>query len=229
MAETKFHIREVCHNPTDGDFIVAAFDSALPHLASVGCGDQWGSTPFSERAEYRRRMYDSIPLSEASRLNQDGNSEHARLFIAEVETHHASDLQGLSFRTDDHGNRFLSVGAAFVRENWWPGYLKAHDSTKSIFENANADGAFCYVELLISDFRTGTARKGAGAALLQSARAYSVSRGAKALYLDCWAGNGGSLVEFYTGQGFVKAADFSIERPDSESWPGSLVKLGLET
>ncbi len=89
MAETKFHIREVCHNPTDGDFIVAAFDSALPHLASIGSGDQWGSTPFSERAEYRQRMYDSIPLSEASRLNQE-SSEHGRLFIAEVETHHGS-------------------------------------------------------------------------------------------------------------------------------------------
>ncbi|KAJ9150904.1 hypothetical protein NKR23_g3335 [Pleurostoma richardsiae] len=228
MAETTFHIREVCHNPTDGDFIVAAFDSALPHLASVGSGDQWGSTPFSERAEYRQRMYDSIPLSEASRLDQEG-SEHGRLFIAEVETHHGSDLQGLSFRTDDHGKRFLSVGAAFVREKWWPGYVKAHNSTKSIFENANTDGVCCYVEFLISDFRTGTARKGAGAALLQRARAYSVSRGAKALYLDCWAGNSGSLVKFYTGQGFVKVADFLVERRDSDGWPGSLVKLELET
>jgi GNAT superfamily N-acetyltransferase len=195
MAETKFHIREVCHNPADGDFIVAAFDAALPHLASAGRGDQWGSTPFSERADYRQRMYDSIPQSEASRLNQEG-SEHGRLFIAEVEVPHESDLQGLSFRTDDDGNRFLSVGAAFVRDKWWPGYVKAHNSIKPIFEEANADGAFCYVDFLISDFRTGTARKGAGAALLQRARAYAVERGAKTLYLDCWAGNGGSLVKY---------------------------------
>ncbi|KAM0263052.1 hypothetical protein ACHAQJ_001431 [Trichoderma viride] len=230
MAETKFHIRQVCHNPTDGAFIVAAFDSALPHLASVGSGDQWGSTPFSERADYRQRMYDSIPLSEASRLDQEGSiSEHGRLFIAEVqvEAQHGSDLQGLSLRTDDDGNRFLAVGAAFVREKWWPGYVKAHDSTKSIIENA--DGASFYVEFLITDFRTGTARKGAGAALLQRARAYSVSRGAKALYLDCWAGNGGGLVKFYNGQGFVKVADFLVERHDSDGWPGSLVMLQLET
>ncbi|KAI6084813.1 acetyltransferase [Hypoxylon rubiginosum] len=228
MSETKFHIREVCHNPTDGDFIVAAFDSALPHLASVGSGDQWGSTPFSERAEKRQRMYDCIPLSEASRLNQEG-SERGRLFIAEAEAHDRSDLQGLSFRIGDRGNRFLSVGAAFVREKWWPGYVRTHDSTKSICENADAGGMFCYLEVLISDFRTGTARKGAGAALLQRARAYSVSRGAKALFLDCWAGNSGSLVQFYTGQGFVQVADFSTERPDSDAWPGSLLKLELET
>ncbi|KAJ0109501.1 hypothetical protein J7T55_000427 [Diaporthe amygdali] len=229
MTETnKFHIREVCQNPTDGDFIVAAFDSALPHLASSGSGDQWGSTPFSERADYRQRIHDSVPLSEASRLNQEA-SEHGRLFIAEVETDNGSDLQGLSSRVDDHGNRFLSVGAAFVRENWWAGYLKAHNSTKPIYENAKTEGTFCYVEMLISDFRTGTARKGAGAALLQRARAYSISRGAKALYLDCWAGNGGTLVKFYTGQGFNKVADFSIERPDSDGWPGSLLKLELGT
>ncbi|KEY73167.1 hypothetical protein S7711_04133 [Stachybotrys chartarum IBT 7711] len=224
MAETKFHIREVCHNPRDGDFILAAFDSALPHLASVGSGGQWGSTPFSERTEARQRAYDSISVSEASRLNQEG-SEHGKLFIAEVEMNHDSDLQGLSFRTDDHGKRFLSVGAAFVRERWWPGYVKAHDSTKSIVENANANGVPYYVEILISDFRTGAARKGAGAVLLQEMKAYSISRGAKALYLDCWAGNDGNLVKFYTGQGFVKVADFLVEKPGSGGWPGSLLKV----
>jgi hypothetical protein len=113
-----------------------------------------------------------------------------------VEAPDGLDLEGLSVRTDDHGNRFLSVGAAFVRDNGWPGYVKSHESTKSIFEKANADGEPFYVDFLISDFRTGTARKGAGAALLQKARAYSVSRGTKALYLDCWAGNGGSLVKY---------------------------------
>lgn len=195
MAETQFHIREVCRNPADSDFIVAAFDSALPHLASVGSGDQWGSTPFSQSAERRKRAYDSVALSEASRLSQDG-SEHGRLFIAEVETDPGSDLQGLSIRTDEHGKCFLSVGAAFVKEGYWPAYVKGNDSTKSIVENANAAGVSCYVDMLISDFRTGAARKGAGAVLLQRASAYAASRGAKALYLDCWAGNGGNLVKY---------------------------------
>ncbi|KAI0403810.1 acetyltransferase [Xylaria palmicola] len=228
MTETKFHIRDVCHNPADGDFIVASFDAALPHLASVGSGSQWGSTPFSERAEYRQRMHDSIPLSETSRLDPEA-SEHGRLFIAEMESDRGSDLQGLTFRTDDNGNRFLSVGAAFVREKWWPAYIKAGDSTKSIVVNANADGTFCYVDFLISDFRTGTARKGAGAALLQSARAYALSRGAKALYVDCWGGNGGKLAGFYTGHGFVKVADFVVERPNADGWPGCFFKMDLAT
>lgn len=197
MAETnKFYIREECQNPTDGDFVLAAFDSALPHLAANGSGGQWGSIPFSERPESRQRMYGSVSLSEASRLNQEA-SEHGRLFIAEVETDRGSGLQGLSVRTDGHGNRFLSVAAAGVRDKWWAAYLKTHDSTKAIYEDAMADGKLCYVEVLISDFRTGAARKGAGAALLQRAKAYAISRGAKALYLDCWAGNGGSLVKYF--------------------------------
>jgi hypothetical protein len=129
MAETKFHISEVCHNPTGGEFIVAAFDAALPHLMSVGNGAQWGSTPFSERADYGQRMYGSVPLSQASRLNQEV-SKHGRLFIAEVEAPNGLDLEGLSVRTDEHGNRFLSVGVAFVRDNGWPGYVKSHESTK---------------------------------------------------------------------------------------------------
>ncbi|KAL1883321.1 hypothetical protein Daus18300_000379 [Diaporthe australafricana] len=228
MAETKFHIREECQNPTDGDFILAAFDSSLPHLAANGSGDQWGSTPFSERPESRERMYGAISLSEASRLSQEA-SEQGRLFIAEVEADDRSDLQGLSVRSDDNGTRFLSVGAAGVRDKWWAAYLKAHDSTKAIYEDEMADGKFCYVEVLISDFRTGAARKGAGAALLQRAKAYAVLRGARALYLDCWAGNGGSLINFYTAQGFVKVADFEVEKPDSSVWPGSLLKLDLES
>lgn len=228
MAETKFHIREICHSPTDGDFILSAFDSALPHLASVGSGGQWGTTPFSEIPERRQRAYDSIVLSEASRLNEEGRAGDGRLFIAEVEMDHGSNLQGLSVRNDDRGKRFLSVAACGVRDKYWPEHLKAHENTKAIFEKANAQGA-CYLDILISDFRTGTARKGAGAALIHRAKDYSVSRGLKVLYLDCWSGNGGNLVKFYTGQGFVKVADFLIERPGADGWPGCVLKLELET
>ncbi|KAH9883507.1 acetyltransferase [Xylariomycetidae sp. FL2044] len=229
MAETKFHIREICQNPVDSDFIIAAFDSSLPHLAATGSEGQWGSTPFSERPDARQRMYDAVARSEASRLNQEGG-EHGRMFIAEVETRHGlQDLQGLSVRTDDDGTRFLSVAAVFVKENHWPNYVQINDSTRSAADNANSEGSFCYVDVLISDFRTGTSRKGAGAVLLEQAKAYSISRGAKALYLDCWAGNDGSLVKFYTGQGFVKVADFVAQKPGSAPWAGSLLRFELQS
>ena len=105
------------------------------------------------------------------------------------------DVTAQAVRTGGDGKRLLSVGACFVRRNWWPGYVKGHDNTKAIYEEENSDGTSFYVEILISDFRTGTARKGAGGVLLQRARDYSSSQGAKALYLDCWAGNGESLVK----------------------------------
>ncbi|KAI1849130.1 hypothetical protein JX266_005091 [Neoarthrinium moseri] len=171
-------------------------------------------------------MHEGIALSEASRLNK-GGSEVGRLFIAEVEVDDARDLQGLSVRTDGQGRRFLPVAAAGVRENWRPDYIKVHEHLKPIFEQADAEGAAFYVDFLISDFRTGDARKGAGAALIRKLKEYSVSRGAKSLFLDCWDGNGRSLLNFYIGQGFDHVADFSNERPDAEDWHGCLARMNL--
>ena len=54
---------------------------------------------------------------------------------------------------------------------------------------------WAYVHLLISDFRTGEWRKGAGAALIAEAKAKAKARGREALYVDCWAGNGRRLVK----------------------------------
>ena len=53
---------------------------------------------------------------------------------------------------------------------------------------------WAYVHLLISDFRTGEWRKGAGAALIAEAKAKAKARGREALYVDCWAGNERRLV-----------------------------------
>ncbi|KAI5458846.1 hypothetical protein BGZ63DRAFT_392157 [Mariannaea sp. PMI_226] len=101
------------------------------------------------------------------------------------------------------------------------------DTVKPIIEKADADGDAFYLEVLISDFRTGSARKGAGAALVKKIKDYSVSRGAKVLFVDCWAGNDGNLVKFYTGQGFTPVSDFLVKRPDSGDWPGKLLRLNL--
>lgn len=194
MTANTFNIREICQNPQDGNFILAAFDSALPHLASVGSSGQWGSQPFSEREDSRERIMAWIHTSEAFRLGKEG-SEPRRLYIAEVEVDGDRDLEGLSARTDVHGQRFLSVAAAGVREHWWPDYIKNMEEMKPIIEKADSDGNAFYLEILISDFRTGSARKGAGAALLDKVKDYSISRGAKVLFLDCWAGNNGNLVK----------------------------------
>lgn len=41
----QFHAREAESAAGDGEFIVVAFDSALPYLASIGSHEQWGLTP----------------------------------------------------------------------------------------------------------------------------------------------------------------------------------------
>ncbi|KAH6657089.1 hypothetical protein BKA67DRAFT_532319 [Truncatella angustata] len=228
MSSTNFVIREICENPQDGDFILAAFDAALPHLASTGSSGQWGSQPFSERSGSHKRVHDWVAASEAFRLGREGSAA-MRLFIAEVEIHDDSDLDlaGLSVRRDAHGKRFLSVAAATVREHWWPGYIEKFEELKPIVDEANARGASFYLEALISDFRTGKARKGAGRALMQAIRDYSISRGAKELFLDCWAGNSGNLVKFYVANGFTPVADFLGKQDNKEDWPGKLLRLQL--
>jgi hypothetical protein len=195
MSSEKFNIRQVCR-PEDGDFLVAALDSTLPQLASIGSGGQWGSTPFSERKSTVDRAHNWISSSEAFRLGEPG-SEPLRLFIAEVNAEDGNAaLAGLSSRTDEHGRVLTSVGAVGVREHWWPNYVKEKEILKPIIEQAEAYKSAFYLEVLVSDFRAGSARRGVGATMIQKAKEYAVSRGAKALFLDCWAGNSGNLVKY---------------------------------
>ncbi|KAK9416284.1 hypothetical protein SUNI508_01701 [Seiridium unicorne] len=225
MTANQFNIREIIQSPQDGDFILAAFDGVLPHLASIGSGGQWGSQPFSERESSRGRINDWVVKSEAAQLGE--GSEAVKLYIAEVEVDDDRDLSGLSVRTDEQGRRFLSVAAAGVREHWWPEYVKKLEPMKPIIEKADADGSAFYLEVLISDFRTGSARKGVGAALVQKVGEYSISRGAKLLFVDCWAGNNGNLVKFYTSQGFTPVADILEKKHDGEDWPGKVLRMDL--
>lgn len=45
-----FQLRTACgDNDDDGWFVIHAFDSALPYLASIGSEAQWGTQPFSEK------------------------------------------------------------------------------------------------------------------------------------------------------------------------------------
>lgn len=226
MASNKFIIRDDTQAPRDADFILAAFDGSLPHLASKGSGQQWGARPFSERDGVRDRVESWIAVSEASRRGEQG-VEPGRLFIAEVELpSEGQEGDGLFVRTDvQSGKELLSVAAAGVRKDWWPTYFKQFDHLQKLADSEDAAGGVMYLEVLISDFRTGPARKGAGAVLLQKVKEYAVSKGATKLYLDCFAGNDENLVKFYEAQGFVSVADFVDEK--SGGWPGRVLKMDL--
>ena len=44
----------------DTKFIISSFDSALPWLASVGSGAQWGAEPFSERPKFCQEIKELV-------------------------------------------------------------------------------------------------------------------------------------------------------------------------
>ncbi|WP_116042443.1 GNAT family N-acetyltransferase [Amycolatopsis palatopharyngis] len=72
-----------------------------------------------------------------------------------------------------------------------------------------------YVGLLITDRRF--AGYGIGSALLERARAEAREREIELLRVDCWAGGGGDLVRYYTGQGFTPTVQF-----DYHGWIGQV-------
>ncbi|GAB3484707.1 GNAT family N-acetyltransferase [Amycolatopsis cihanbeyliensis] len=74
-----------------------------------------------------------------------------------------------------------------------------------------------YVNLLLT--AGGHGGKGVGGTLLDHAREVARARGLGLLRVDCWAGGDGSLVRYYTGQGFTPT-----ERFDYRGWPGQLLE-----
>ncbi|KAE8220948.1 hypothetical protein CF319_g5607 [Tilletia indica] len=48
----------------DDHFVLTAFDSALPYLASIGSGAQWGSTPFTSKPAVVKDMHDFLVRSD---------------------------------------------------------------------------------------------------------------------------------------------------------------------
>ena len=87
---------------------------------------------------------------------------------------------------------------------------------------------YLYLEIVVTDFRAANAhRKGAGAALVQHAKAFAKQLGKEVMYVDCWAENEEKLVKFYEGQGFTRVVDFLVERHDSPGWPGMFLQMEL--
>ena len=117
----RFRIRGAKAAYDDGHFIVEAFDSTLPYLASIGSEEMWGLIPFSERDSFVIEALESVEQSEKYALT--GSGDAICVLIAEIELPGASSLDksnGLRSRIDENGRRFLQVGTATVREDWIP-------------------------------------------------------------------------------------------------------------
>lgn len=77
-----------------------------------------------------------------------------------------------------------------------------------------------YVRLLIT--ARAFAGRGVGGVLLAHARGEARRRDVRLLRVDCWAGGGGRLVDYYTGAGFTPTVTF-----DRDGWPGQLLEERL--
>ncbi|KAF4834475.1 hypothetical protein CGCTS75_v003462 [Colletotrichum tropicale] len=223
----KIIIRDASTAEDDVAFIVAAFDSTLAPLAALGSGAMWGSTPFSQKDGFVEETIKDVQTSERYQATGEGE-EALRIFVAEVELEDGTEAGagvGLRCREAGDGRRYLPVGMAMVREEWVPGHVKNHFHVEKIREALEGRKDFVYVDVLISDFRTGGLRKGAGEALLGRAGKYAVEKGMKEVYIDAWAGNGGGLVRYYEKHGFKFVAGFEMTRGNGTSWPGTLMKM----
>lgn len=213
----------------DAAFIVEAFYSTLPHLRAIGSGEMWGTTPFSQKAGFIEETTKDVQTSKNYRVTGEG--EALRIFIAEVEvgTSGATPLAGLRCRTAADGTRYVAVGAALVRDGRVPGHIRNQFQIDGIGDELDGKEDFLFLDVVVTDYRAGELRKGAGEALIGRSREFGAEKGRRALYLDAWSGNEGRLVGLYERMGFGVVAGFEMERADGTTWPGVLMKMELAT
>ncbi|OJJ49774.1 hypothetical protein ASPZODRAFT_128303 [Penicilliopsis zonata CBS 506.65] len=224
-----FQVREVGTVEGDGSFIVSVFDAVIPFLESIGSNEQWGTTLFSHRDGFTEETLQQVRQSEQLSLTDKKNDENdgLRIFIVERELtddplDETSSPTPLRVHVAADGRRLLSVGFAFVREDWVPRYIASQphlcvERTDTI-----------YLEVIITDSRVDSSlRHGAGAALLREIQKYGHARQKRVIYLDGWAGNQKKLVRYYEQQGFQAIDDFSLPRADKAPWLGTLMRMNI--
>ncbi|KAF5980787.1 hypothetical protein FBULB1_5019 [Fusarium bulbicola] len=242
----QFTFRDASASCNDAQFIADAMDSTIPHLVAAGNAGQWGTEPLSTKESFMQKMHEAV--SKSDQFCKTGTGDRERMFIAEVEDDHAdsdSTTTGhLSRRMDENGKSFVSVGFAKIVEEQFVSYLKETEGLKAQVEPALEKGKFVFLQYLVTDHRVGDRRRGAGAALLQKVKDYTLERGWKTIWLDCWDGGNGQLVQYvprrtpstrfifngcryYVEQGFNIMGSFKDDDDDGSSWNGKLFRMDL--
>jgi hypothetical protein len=184
-------------NPGDAQFIIDAFDVSLSHMAAMGSGDQWGTELWSQKADFVHEIRGWVAAAAKS-------DRSTKVFICEVavcdmeegETADQNEGRGAFLRTDVDGRRFVMVGAAIVHDLWLPPYAAAYYEDRTLNHHLAAcleNQDFMWLEILITDFRVGRFRKGAGVALIERITDDARRSGRKYVWVHCWAGNEGKL------------------------------------
>ncbi|OBT60507.1 hypothetical protein VE03_10119 [Pseudogymnoascus sp. 23342-1-I1] len=223
---TTFTIRTKPLPPTDPPFILAAFDSALPHLSRTGSAAQWGTEPRSTNPKFIARIRDLVDAAA-----REGGDAADAVFVAEVELDDGEggvdpEVAALARRDEGSGRMMLPVAAA-ITESAFPAYVSERPHLAAKVKTVVEGGEYIYLSVMVSDFRTGALRKGAGAALVRRVGGYAKEKGKRGVYADCWGGNGGGLVGFYEKHGFVVEDRFEVEKEGGEVWEGALLRMDV--
>ncbi|KAF4493708.1 hypothetical protein FAGAP_10161 [Fusarium agapanthi] len=194
----QFTFRDASASCNDAQFIADAMDSTIPHLVAAGNAGQWGTEPLSKKESFMQKMHDAA--SKSDQFCKTGTGDRERIFIAEVEddqTDSDSTANGnLSRRMDENGKSFVSVGFVKIVEEQF--------------------GKFVFLQYLVTDHRVGDRRRGAGAALLQRVKDYTLERG--------WKRSG--LIAGM--EGFNIMGSFRDDDDDNgSSWNGKLFRMDL--
>ncbi|KAK5628946.1 hypothetical protein RRF57_004661 [Xylaria bambusicola] len=228
MATTPiFHMRGINESLGDGQFMIDAYDASLPHLASIGSGKQWGSTPFAGRSDQEEKIK---VFRQAEHYQLTGEGPPVQIFIVEAEIPFSATDElpsSVKVREDADGKNLLPVGTMMLSQGLYPHYMATLFNQDPVKRELDGTQHYIYLEGLITDFRAGAWRKGAGAALIECARQFCREKGKKILYADAYSGNDRRLVKYYETQGFYVIDDFEAIKPDGSIWPGVFLRLDV--
>ncbi|KAI1324740.1 acetyltransferase [Xylariaceae sp. FL0255] len=224
MSTPIFLIREA--KESDGQFLADSFDSSVRHLATIGSIGQWGTELFSQRQNASNDKDEKV-VRQALRYMSTGEGKPVCVYIAEVEIPSSAVKElpeSVHTRTDNEGKFFLAVGTVRLSDDFMPDYVRAFLHQDKLKNELDGKKDYVWLEALITDFRTGSWRKGAGAALIRYSEEYCRRKSMSTLYVDSWAGNNGALVKYYEGQGFSVIDFFEGPKPDGSVWHGAIYK-----
>ncbi|KAI1361644.1 acetyltransferase [Xylaria arbuscula] len=228
MATTPtFHVRGISESLGDGQFMIDAYDASLPQLASIGSGKQWGSTPFAGRSDTDEKIK-GFKQAEHFQLTGEGPPVLIFLIEAEIPPSAVGELpSSVHARKDENGKTLLPVGTMMLSKGLYPHYMGAFFNQEPVKKELDGTQDYFYLEGLITDFRAGAWRKGAGAALINYARQFCRDKGQRILYADAFSGNDRKLVQYYEKQGFYVVDGFEAIKPDGSKWTGVFLRLDV--
>jgi hypothetical protein len=184
----KYHIRPASSHLQDGARILSFTDSQLPHLASIGSAEQWGTESISANTASQEK-YKNLVLRSEEPQTWGTNWVNVSILEVEVEPETLPDeVRGLMTTTTEDGKSGRLPIAAMV--------LEGHSSeyTRPVIAEQDEADPFVYVRFIVTDRRVGSFSKGSGQILLEHADGVARSLGIGRLALDGWNGNGGLLV-----------------------------------